>query len=478
MNKRIRKILIIAIMFMVTFIIDSKVYAETIDFPAYTSKPSGAFCDYQLGGMFEHYNQVYLVLDDGEIKYVDSYNNNRLLSGGTNWESKGFTQSINFNSNKLMPYLKDDNGNLKCEELTFYQKDSGRDLVITTSPGIDPNTKYIGIQGILMNGEKVIDDVYIENTCKYDGVAYSTTEKQFNKVAEVEVNYMSDGKLDSKIVLGDQYSVVKYESTVVPDMFKNKNCPDLKVLCEIFPDTSEPGYCQLRTTDIPEIREGKTCTYNGQRSNYKIIVNESKQVKLDDGKTTISQNNGLSTSDVSDLIDSDNGVPDINKCSEYDLFYSKNKKKVLSLKNDSHVEESIKQICHYYPDAEQFCYEGTCNVKNPLCGGNDTSSEDYGNCPSQLEPAIKFIKRAVISTLQIFVPILLILMGTIDMTKAVMSNDEKGLKDATGRLIRRIITAILFFFITTIVSIVVGEIAKHGDVSDANSWKACWNNIE
>ena len=63
------------------------------------------------------------------------------------------------------------------------------------------------------------------------------------------------------------------------------------------------------------------------------------------------------------------------------------------------------------------------------------------------------------------------------MARAVMANDDKGLKDATARLIRRFLIAILFFFITTIVSLVITRIAKTTDVEDSDDWKACWIDI-
>lgn len=92
-------------------------------------------------------------------------------------------------------------------------------------------------------------------------------------------------------------------------------------------------------------------------------------------------------------------------------------------------------------------------------------------------PIVAFIKNGVYPVIQIGVPILLILMGTIDLGKAVMSNDDKEIKGATGKLIKRAIAAVAVFFVFTIVSVVMGWLGKTGssDVKESN-WRACWTN--
>lgn len=127
---------------------------------------------------------------------------------------------------------------------------------------------------------------------------------------------------------------------------------------------------------------------------------------------------------------------------------------------------------------EQYC-SGSCKVANPSCGNSNTDDngdDEYG-CPAVLKPAITFLKRVVFNTVQIFVPILLILMGTIDLVKAMMSGDDKSSKDSVSKFVKRILSAVFVFFITTIVSIVIGMIAKT-DVGNKDDWKNCWLNIE
>ena len=90
---------------------------------------------------------------------------------------------------------------------------------------------------------------------------------------------------------------------------------------------------------------------------------------------------------------------------------------------------------------------------------------------------VQFIRRGVFPVIQIGIPIILILMGSIDLGKAVMSNDDKEIKGATGKLIKRAIAAVAVFFVFTIVSVVMGWLGKTGssDVKESN-WRACWTN--
>lgn len=90
-----------------------------------------------------------------------------------------------------------------------------------------------------------------------------------------------------------------------------------------------------------------------------------------------------------------------------------------------------------------------------------------------LLPIVKVVKRGVFPLVQIGIPILLIVFGTIDLGKAVISSDEKEVKQAQGRLIKRFIYAALVFFVVTFVTAVMGIVAKGGE-GDTEGWKACW----
>ncbi len=99
-------------------------------------------------------------------------------------------------------------------------------------------------------------------------------------------------------------------------------------------------------------------------------------------------------------------------------------------------------------------------------------------CDPNLKPLISFLKHGILPIIQIGIPIILIVMGSIDLGKAVLSSDDKEIKGATSKLVKRAIAAVAVFFVTTIVTLLMGLFAKGDNDADtfgANDWRACWN---
>lgn len=85
-----------------------------------------------------------------------------------------------------------------------------------------------------------------------------------------------------------------------------------------------------------------------------------------------------------------------------------------------------------------------------------------------LGPVIALLK-SVVNLLQWGIPIVLILMGMIDLGKAVISSKEDEMKKAQSTLIKRVIYAVAVFLVVTIVSFAMGLVG-------GNDWKDCWKN--
>ena len=103
-------------------------------------------------------------------------------------------------------------------------------------------------------------------------------------------------------------------------------------------------------------------------------------------------------------------------------------------------------------------------------------------CPKDLEPIARFLKYGVYPIIQIGIPILLILMGTIDLGKAVLSSDDKEIKGATSKLVKRAIAAIAVFFVATIVSLLMGMFKSSGsgvstETGNQGNWSDCWTEL-
>ena len=97
---------------------------------------------------------------------------------------------------------------------------------------------------------------------------------------------------------------------------------------------------------------------------------------------------------------------------------------------------------------------------------------DINYCDDLL-PLIKVIKT-VFNIIQFVIPIALILFGTIDLGKAVISSDDKEVKAAQSRLIKRCIYAAAVFFVVLLVTVVMNIVASSGE-SGTKKWKTCWN---
>lgn len=84
-------------------------------------------------------------------------------------------------------------------------------------------------------------------------------------------------------------------------------------------------------------------------------------------------------------------------------------------------------------------------------GGADLSSNDLKVIPA--------LTSTVVTIVQWVIPVILIVLGMIDLGKAVTSNDEKQMKEAQKTLIKRVIYAVLVLFIVAIVRFVFSALA-------------------
>ncbi len=76
----------------------------------------------------------------------------------------------------------------------------------------------------------------------------------------------------------------------------------------------------------------------------------------------------------------------------------------------------------------------------------------------------------VVKVIQIIVPIALIIWGSIDLLKSIISGDEKKISAARKPFIQRLISALIVFLLPWIVNLVIGFASEDGN----NDWKACW----
>jgi len=100
-----------------------------------------------------------------------------------------------------------------------------------------------------------------------------------------------------------------------------------------------------------------------------------------------------------------------------------------------------------------------------ICGANSELVQILG------------IVRTALTIIQIAVPILLIIMGSLDLMKAVMAGKEDEIKKGQNTFVKRAIAAVIVFFIPLIVGLIMGLITIDTDINGQPvSYKTCWDN--
>lgn len=87
----------------------------------------------------------------------------------------------------------------------------------------------------------------------------------------------------------------------------------------------------------------------------------------------------------------------------------------------------------------------------------------------EFDPILPGITSLIVTALKVFVPLALIFFGMLDLGKAVMANDEKVMKEAQGKLIKRFIYAVLVFLVVALVQLVFGMIGKASEGSETST---------
>lgn len=77
---------------------------------------------------------------------------------------------------------------------------------------------------------------------------------------------------------------------------------------------------------------------------------------------------------------------------------------------------------------------------------------DYQNICNNNDVINTFrILGEIINIIKIVIPLIIIVLGMVDFSKAIISSDEKAINKATGSIIRRIIAGVLIYFVPTII---------------------------
>lgn len=99
-----------------------------------------------------------------------------------------------------------------------------------------------------------------------------------------------------------------------------------------------------------------------------------------------------------------------------------------------------------------------------------------GKCGDQDLLTILGVVRAAINVVTFVIPIILIVLGIVDLSKAVVSSKEDEVKKAQKMFFTRVIYAVVIFLVPTIVSLLFNLLpdAVFGNNLNGYTWKDCW----
>jgi len=93
-------------------------------------------------------------------------------------------------------------------------------------------------------------------------------------------------------------------------------------------------------------------------------------------------------------------------------------------------------------------------------------------CSGETVNLFVFIGNVILG-FRILIPILLIIWGSIDLSKAVIAQKDDDIKKAQSTLMKRAIVAVVIFFLPAMVAMIIGLAGgETGEGAGANCW-AC-----
>lgn len=262
------------------------------------------------------------------------------------------------------------------------------------------------------------------------------------------------GKIDEKTGKSDNNINFNYgpKGKKIMDYIKNYECPPVAALLP------EPKNDTLYVGDsIADIER-----------DYKIAYGDPGDYEKYDSFRSQSINSNHANDFVEDEIEPYKNYPNASSCAD---FTGENAEK--NCKN-GWTSSGVKLGC-VWNEKYKFC--SPSGLTYISCGKNVESHKGETGNTQNSETSVYEIPSSVpilisysILILKTATPVILIIMGIVQLIKSLSKQNEDEFKKARSSLIKKIIAAVLIFFTTTIVQFVITIAA---DNSDTNNLTAC-----
>ncbi len=109
----------------------------------------------------------------------------------------------------------------------------------------------------------------------------------------------------------------------------------------------------------------------------------------------------------------------------------------------------------------------------PIINVQAYTSTSCGNV-TNIPVKVPQITSLVVSMVQILIPVILIIVGSIDLIKGVVAQKEDEIKKGQQKFIKRLITAAIIFFVIVLVKLIISLAADSDDTNNIIDCMDCF----
>jgi len=145
-------------------------------------------------------------------------------------------------------------------------------------------------------------------------------------------------------------------------------------------------------------------------------------------------------------------------CPKYAVTRKLNKSNTFLSNDISTVKKALDKAneAYYAPNVSSEVFWGTsCNGKECVIGKNAEVNCNTLFGDSSDEDSLGRLIKDALRYVQIIVPILIILLGSLDLAKAVIASKEDEIKKAQMTFVKRLIAGVAVFFVPVLVNLVM-----------------------
>ena len=195
--------------------------------------------------------------------------------------------------------------------------------------------------------------------------------------------------------------------------------------------------------ELPAIYDSKKIAkQNGECPEYLIM-----RVKIE--KNGEHSYGSFATNDLQTAIEFVNASNVSIANSEYKAFYLIHKNSDGSEITEEQYEEVKKEI-------QERVHSAVVNPNYNFGGGGINTSDGYTKCNEELIGSdIKALLKEILKYPRVIVPIIIVVLGTIDLFKAVIAGKEDEMKKAQKTFIKRVIMGVCVFLVPVFMDVII-----------------------